>query len=208
MENETISKELQYTTLYKDWLNEIKQTIRVSRMKVALAANAELILFYWNLGQDIAQKQSQNQWGNKLLDILAKDLKEEFPESSGFSRTNLYNCVQFYNFYNNSAIVQRSVGQLYVPDNEQNVIVQRSVAQLEEISEEAKDVIVQRSVGQLQTSDNKANNIFIQRYDSQIPWRHNVLIFTKTKDTKEAIFYIEKTVVNGWSSDILALQIK
>lgn len=94
-----MSKELQYSKPYKDWLNDIKLKIRVSRMKVALAANTELILFYWEL-------------------------------------------------YNNDLIVQRSVGQ--------------------------------------------------------IPWRHNVLIVSKTISIEEALFYISKTVKNGWSSDVLA----
>ena len=90
-----MSKELQYLKSYKDWLNDIKLKIRVSRMKVALAANAELILFYWELGKDISEKLIQTSWGSNVLDVLAKDLKTEFPESTGFSRSNLYNCLVY-----------------------------------------------------------------------------------------------------------------
>ncbi len=147
-----MSKELQYLKSYKDWLNDIKLKIRVSRMKVALAANAELILFYWELGKDISEKLIQTSWGSNVLDVLAKDLKTEFPESTGFSRSNLYNCLKFYSFYKNDLIVQRSVGQ--------------------------------------------------------IPWRHNVLIVSKASSIEEALFYISKTLENGWSSEVLALQIK
>lgn len=32
-----------------------------------------------------------------------------------------------------------------------------------------------------------------------VPWKHHVLIFTKSKSIEEAIFYIEKTIENGWS---------
>jgi predicted nuclease of restriction endonuclease-like (RecB) superfamily len=42
----------------------------------------------------------------------------------------------------------------------------------------------------------------------QIPWGHNILIFTKTKNLEEAHFYIQKTIENNWSRDNLALQIK
>lgn len=42
----------------------------------------------------------------------------------------------------------------------------------------------------------------------QIPWGHNILIFSKSKTIEEASFYISETIENGWSRDALALQIK
>jgi predicted nuclease of restriction endonuclease-like (RecB) superfamily len=42
----------------------------------------------------------------------------------------------------------------------------------------------------------------------QIPWGHNILIFTKSKDSKEASFYIQQTIENAWGRETLALQIK
>lgn len=42
----------------------------------------------------------------------------------------------------------------------------------------------------------------------QIPWSHNIIIFTKSEDLAEAHFYIQKTLENGWSRDTLALQVK
>ena len=42
----------------------------------------------------------------------------------------------------------------------------------------------------------------------QIPWGHNILIFTKSKDAKEALFYITQTIENAWGRETLALQIK
>ena len=42
----------------------------------------------------------------------------------------------------------------------------------------------------------------------QIPWGHNILIFTKSKTTKEALFYIGQTIENAWGRETLALQIK
>lgn len=57
--------------------------------------------------------------------------------------------------------------------------------------------IVQQAVGLLE-----------QPLYMQIPWGHNILIFTKSKDIYEAEFYIDKTLCNNWSRDTLALQIK
>lgn len=47
-----------------------------------------------------------------------------------------------------------------------------------------------------------------QRPVTQIPWGHNILIFSKSSDTKEANFYLQQTLENNWSRDVLALQIK
>ena len=42
----------------------------------------------------------------------------------------------------------------------------------------------------------------------QIPWRHNIEILNKCKDINEAIYYIKQTIINNWSRDTLALNIK
>lgn len=49
---------------------------------------------------------------------------------------------------------------------------------------------------------------FIEQFVEQIPWGHNIFIFTKCMDTNQAIFYIQKTIENNWSRDVLDLQIK
>ena len=38
-----------------------------------------------------------------------------------------------------------------------------------------------------------------QQLVAQIPWGHNILIFSKSKGIKEALFYIKETIANGWS---------
>ena len=47
-----------------------------------------------------------------------------------------------------------------------------------------------------------------QQLVAQIPWGHNIQIFTKSKSLEEARFYIHQTIQNNWSRDVLALQIK
>jgi hypothetical protein len=41
----------------------------------------------------IALKIKQSNWGDKILENVSKDLKDEFPEMSGFSERNLKYCV-------------------------------------------------------------------------------------------------------------------
>jgi predicted nuclease of restriction endonuclease-like (RecB) superfamily len=41
-----------------------------------------------------------------------------------------------------------------------------------------------------------------------IPWGHNIQIFTKCNSVVQARFYIEQTLEQGWSRDVLAMQLK
>ncbi len=54
----------------------------------------------------------------------------------------------------------------------------------------------------------KGRSLIGQQPVDQIPWGHNIIIFTKAKSSKEALFYIQQTIENNWSRDALALQIK
>jgi len=49
---------------------------------------------------------------------------------------------------------------------------------------------------------------FVQQAVAQIPWGHNIQIFTKCGSVAEAGFYIAQTLEQGWSRDVLALQLK
>ena len=57
--------------------------------RAALAANAELIQLYWQIGRDILERQARQGWGSKVIERLARDLRMAFPEMKGFSRANL-----------------------------------------------------------------------------------------------------------------------
>ncbi len=42
---------------------------------------------------------------------------------------------------------------------------------------------------------------------AQIPWGHNDLIIQKIKEREKALWYVQKTIENGWSRNALGLQI-
>jgi len=137
---------------YAGWLKEIKERIKIARIKVALAANSELLFFYWDLGKMMNDISTKAQWGKNWIQDLSKDLRDEFPDMDGFSKTNLYNIRRLYQFYKDAEFFHQAGGK--------------------------------------------------------IPWRHHVEIFTKVETLEEAYFYISSTLENGWSRDVLALQIK
>lgn len=48
----------------------------------------------------------------------------------------------------------------------------------------------------------------MQRTAAQIPWRSNILLMDRLSDQNERVWYAQKTVENGWSRDVLALQME
>ena len=50
---------------YKNWLATIKDKVRTAQIKVGIAANKELISFYWDLGKNISEELQREEWGSK-----------------------------------------------------------------------------------------------------------------------------------------------
>lgn len=97
---------------YAAWLCELKTRIHSAQQRAALAVNRELVLLYWQIGQDILQRQSREGWGAKVIERLAQDLRSAFPEMKGFSRANLMYMRSFAEAWPDPQIVQQAVGQL------------------------------------------------------------------------------------------------
>jgi predicted nuclease of restriction endonuclease-like (RecB) superfamily len=95
---------------YEDFLTDLKTQVRTARVRASLSANSELIKLYWYVGKRILERQETAQWGDKLLERLATDLRNEFPDMKGFSKTNLKYIRMFAEAY--PAIGQRLVDQL------------------------------------------------------------------------------------------------
>lgn len=47
-----------------------------------------------------------------------------------------------------------------------------------------------------------------QRCVDQLPWRHNIALLTKIKDSHVRLWYAQKALENAWSRDILVMQIE
>ena len=137
---------------YISFFNDLKQRIRQAQVKAALAVNQELLLLYWQIGKEILERQQAEKWGSKIIDRLAKDLKYEFPDMNGFSRSNLK--------------YMRLFAQSY-----------------------AEDQISQAPLG-------------------EIPWYHNIALLEKLKNAEERLWYAQKTIENGWSRNVLVMQIE
>lgn len=97
---------------YADWLTEIKARVAAARRRTVLMVNGELMHVYWHIGRGILDRQASQGWGAKVIERLAKDLRNAFPEMKGFSRANLMYMRAFADAWTEDEIVQRAVGQL------------------------------------------------------------------------------------------------
>jgi predicted nuclease of restriction endonuclease-like (RecB) superfamily len=89
---------------YAAFLADLKGRVERERVRVVVAANSALVLLYWDLGKAILDRQAAEGWGAKVIDRLASDLAEAYPEMKGFSPRNL--------------LFMRSFAEAY-PDHEQ-----------------------------------------------------------------------------------------
>ena len=165
---------------FKSWVSQLKQDIRSTQIKAAIKVNTELLRLYWRMGADICEKQKSASWGDGWLKELSRELMTEFPDMKGFSHRNLQYIRQWYLFYNQeNTIVQQVVAQL------EDVNVQQPVAKLD-------DDMRQQPVAQI------SEDVFFS-----VPWGHHLYIISQCKDVSRAVFYLKKTVENGWSRAVL-----
>jgi predicted nuclease of restriction endonuclease-like (RecB) superfamily len=97
---------------YERLLAEIKQRISSAQTRAALAVNRELVLLYWQIGRQIAERQEIEGWGAKVIDRLAEDLGREFPGAEGFGSRNLRNMRDIAKAWPDASIVQQLVAKL------------------------------------------------------------------------------------------------
>ncbi|PIQ27822.1 DUF1016 domain-containing protein [bacterium (Candidatus Blackallbacteria) CG17_big_fil_post_rev_8_21_14_2_50_48_46] len=137
---------------YAELLQNLKDRIRAAQIKAALTSNQTMLLLYWDIGQDILNKQTVAGWGAKVIQQLSKDLQSEFPDQSGYSERNLKYMRAFAEAYPDRAFVQAAL--------------------------------------------------------AQITWYHNITLLQKVKDSDLRLWYVGKTVEQGWSRDVMVMQIE
>ena len=97
---------------YVQFVREIKSRIVSARIRAFRSVNKELIKLYWDIGKIIIDRQHKYKWGDNIVGSLARDLKEAFPQTHGFSERNVWSMRRFYEEYKNKPILQQLVAEL------------------------------------------------------------------------------------------------
>ncbi len=106
------STNLPVPTGYADWLRELKSRIQGARQRALLAANAEQIALYHHIGRELLDRRDRDGWGAKVVERLASDLRDAFPDMRGFSVRNLKYMRHFAQECPDLRIGQQSAAQL------------------------------------------------------------------------------------------------
>lgn len=111
---------------YVEWLHEVKSRYRKSQIKAAVRVNTAMLELYWSIGRDLVALKAEQRWGTGVVKQFSMDMRQAFPNETGFSLTNVKYMKRWYLFYYDLVIKgQRPVDQL------QDENSQRPVDQLE-----------------------------------------------------------------------------
>lgn len=172
---------------YMLWIEEIKSRYKKSQIKASVKVNAELLLFNWQLGRDLVIRKAEERWGVGVVEQVSLDLKAAFPKSKGFSARNLWNMKKWYLFYSSEAYAEK----LHQLGEKCQGVDSQITTKLHQVGAEIHE-----------ETDMNGGETFPLPF-SFVPWRHHVDIITKCKDIDEALFYVRKTIEEGWSRQAL-----
>ena len=164
---------------YEQWRKDIEHLIDTAKLHTALNVNVGTLTLYWNIGKSILHKQEQEGWGKQVIEQLSKDLISRYPDDRGYSVRNLRYMKRFASAYPDFPILQVPLAEL-----KELPILQATLAELENEGRE-----------------------FVQVPLAQISWYHHISLLPKVKDEAERAYYITETAQNGWSRDVMLLQI-
>ena len=166
-------------------LADVKGRIQAAQTRAVLAVNAELVHLYWDIGRIIRDRQKRAGWGAAVIPRLALELKNELPDLKGFSERNIDRMIAFYRAY--------SIPADFSPP---------PVAKLAQ-SEKVPPTVAKLAAPIVQEPPAQGPDSLLW----SVPWAHHVILMEKVKELPTRRWYMEQTIANGWSRNVLALQI-
>ncbi len=199
-----------------------------TQVRMISSANADMLFHYWKVGHFILYLQKKEGWGSKVIDNLSKAIRSRYPDKKGYSTRNLIYMCQFAKTYpmeillemgkvekqlSSPSVVnvlqltselnqfaQEPLAQIQATGNQGNINTQESLAQLGEVSE-TLSAIYQHDINQIE-------EIFKQSAVVRTNWASHVILLNSKLPLGERYWYITQAVANGWSSNVLQMQIE
>ena len=199
-----------------------------TQVRMIASANADMLFHYWKVGHFILYLQKKEGWGSKVIDNLSKAIRSKYPDKKGYSRRNIFYMCQFASAYplevlkemdridsllttptvekilsltnELNQIVQQPVALIQATENQSNTITQQPVAQLEEVTE-TLSTIYHCDISQIE-------EIFKHSAIVRTNWASHVILLNSKLPLGECYWYISQAVANGWSRNVLQMQIE
>ena len=173
---------------YAEWIAEVKHRYRSAQVKAAVKVNAEKLLWNWQMGRDLVQKKAEERWGAGIVEQVSLDLRREFPDSSNFSARNLWYMKQWYLFYTENMEKLKQLVSEMLPSDEYE-------KKLQQIDDDGTEKLKQ-PVSEFPLPF------------ACVPWGHHVRIVQHSESVEEALFYVNYTIKEGISRDVLVRVMK
>ena len=206
----------------------IGSDLEQTQVRVIASANADMLFHYWKVGHFILYLQKKEGWGSKVIDNLSKAIHSQYPDKKGYSARNLIYMCQFAKAYPMEILIemgkveellnspsvdnvlqltnelnqftQQPVAIIQNPDIQENIITQQPVAQLGDITE---------TLSAIYHSDiSKIEEIFKQSAIVRTNWASHVILLNSKLPLGVCYWYITQAVANGWSRNVLQMQIE
>ena len=159
---------------YRNWILDLRKRYKAMQCKAAVAVNSAMLEFYWGLGRDISEKYPGKRRNVAFFAKLSQDLVRDIGNAKGLSERNLHYALSFYD--------------LYAPYLPQVAADKPAQGYLPQVVADKDVEIVQQLVEQL----------------VRVPWGHHRTIIDKCKGNRDkALFYVRRTIQNGWSRNSL-----
>ena len=206
----------------------IGSDLEQTQVRMISSANADMLFHYWKVGHFILYLQKKEGWGSKVIGNLSKAIRSKYPDKKGYSTRNLIYMCQFAKTYpmeillemgkvekqlSSPSVVnvlqltselnqfaQEPLAQIQTTGNQGNINTQESLAQLGEVSE-TLSTIYQHDINQIE-------EIFKQSAVVRTNWASHVILLNSKLPLGERYWYITQAVANGWSSNVLQMQIE
>ena len=206
----------------------IGSDLEQTQVRVIASANADMLFHYWKVGHFILYLQKKEGWGSKVIDNLSKAIRSQYPDKKGYSRRNIFYMCQFASAYPleilnkmievNSLLQNPTLEYILNQTKELNQLVQEPLA-LIQFAENQRDIIVQQPLAQLGAITETLSTIYdsdirkIEEVFKQSPivrtnWASHVILLNTKLPLGERYWYITQAVANGWSSNVLQMQIE
>ena len=206
----------------------IGSDLEQTQVRVIASANADMLFHYWKVGHFILYLQKKEGWGSKVIDNLSKAIRSQYPDKKGYSRRNIFYMCQFASAYPMEILIEMgkveellntpSVDHVLQLTNELNQLVQEPLA-LIQFTENQGYIITQQPLAQLGDIAETLSTIYdsdiskIEETFKQSPivrtnWASHVILLNTKLPLGERYWYITQAVANGWSSNVLQMQIE
>ena len=177
------SHDVTLDTEYAEWIAEVKHRYRSAQVKAAVKVNAEKLLWNWQMGRDLVLKKAEVRWGAGIVEQVSLDLRREFPGCSNFSARNLWYMKQWYLFYTENMEKLKQLVSEILPSYD----YEKKLLQIDDDGAE-----------KLKQPVSEFPLLF-----ACVPWGHHVRIIQHSESVEEALFYVNYTIKEGISRDVL-----